>query len=116
MMRRVIVESPYAGRGTDVDGEISANLRYARSCVADCLKRGEAPIASHLLYTQQGILDDAVPEERALGIKAGHAWIAGADAMVVYVDRGISEGMRSAIKEATGVIPIERRSLYREGD
>ena len=43
-------------------------MAYARACVADCLRRGEAPIASHLLYTQPGVLDDDVPEERAQGI------------------------------------------------
>lgn len=63
----VIVESPYAG---DVD----ANVTYARRALRDCLERGEAPIASHLLYTQPGVLDDTVPEQRALGIAAGLAW------------------------------------------
>lgn len=47
MMRRVIVESPYAG-------EVEANVTYARACVRDCVLRGEAPIASHLLFTQPG--------------------------------------------------------------
>lgn len=111
-MRRVIVESPYAGRGTDVAGEIRLNVEYARECIKDCLKRGEAPIASHLLFTQPGILDDDVPEERRLGVEAGLAWITAATAMVVYIDRGVSEGMRNAIQRATGVIPVERRSLY----
>ena len=47
----VIIESPFAG---DVD----KNIEYARKCVRDSLNRGEAPSASHLLYTQPGILDD----------------------------------------------------------
>lgn len=38
----------------------------------DALDRGEAPYASHLLYTQ--MLDDTIPAERELGIKAGFAW------------------------------------------
>ena len=71
-MRRVIVESPYAG-------DIERNLAYARAGIRDCLKRGEAPIASHLLYTQPGILDDDDGEERQLGIEAGLAWIGVAD-------------------------------------
>jgi hypothetical protein len=66
-VRRVIVESPFAG-------DIEANVIYARAAVRDCVLRGEAPIASHLLFTQPGILDDNVPEERALGIEAGLAW------------------------------------------
>jgi hypothetical protein len=54
--------------------------------------RGEAPIASHLLFP--GILDDDVADERELGIKAGLAWLVIAEASVVYVDHGISAGMR----------------------
>jgi hypothetical protein len=89
-MRLVIVESPYAG-------EIERNIAYARAALADCLRRGEAPIASHLLYTQPGVLDDAVPEERALGIEAGLQWGRAADAAVFYIDIGWSPGMEAAL-------------------
>ena len=104
-MRRVILESPYAG-------DVETNVAYARACLADCLARGEAPLASHLLFTQPGVLRDDVPEERARGIEAGLAWIAYADAMVLYCDRGISRGMQAAMRLAqrTGV-PVELRSL-----
>ena len=71
-MKRVIIESPYAGN-------IKRNLEYARACVKDSLLRGEAPIASHLLYTQEGILNDSISEERRLGIDAGLAWMEVAD-------------------------------------
>jgi hypothetical protein len=60
----------------------------------------EAPIASHLLYTQEGVLDDGVPEERELGIQAGLAWGFGAKRTVVYTDLGVSRGMRYGIKRA----------------
>ena len=104
-MRLVIIESPYAGA-------VQHNLHYARQCVADALQRGEAPIASHLLYTQRGILDDDVPAERALGIRAGLAWQRAADAVVVYTDHGITEGMRVAIDAALrNDITIERRKI-----
>ena len=63
-MIRVILESPYAG-------DIEKNIEYARKCVRDSLLRGEAPIASHLLYTQEGILYDDIPEERKHGIIPG---------------------------------------------
>lgn len=89
----VIVESPYAG---DVD----ANVCYARAAVRDALQRGEYPLASHLLYTQPGILDDHNPAERALGIRAGLAWGACASRSVVYTDRGITDGMRHGIARA----------------
>lgn len=101
--RLVILESPYAG-------DVEANLEYARACVRDSLSRGEAPIASHLLYTQPGILNDDVPAERQWGIDAGLAWGKAAEASVVYVDRGISKGMEYGIAaaEAAG-----RPILYR---
>ena len=91
MTRLVILESPYAG---DVD----RNVAYARACLADSLRRGEAPIASHLLYTQPGVLDDAVPAERELGIAAGLAWSKVADAAIFYVDLGWSRGMKAALR------------------
>jgi len=104
--RLVIVESPYAG-------DIEANVAYARRAIRDCLSRGEAPIASHLLFTQPGILRDDKPEERSLGIRAGHAWIAAADAVVVYQDRGISAGMKAGIDAAVCCgVPVEYRTIH----
>lgn len=101
----VILESPYAG-------DVAANVAYARECMRDCLLRGEAPYASHLLYTQDGVLDDTVPEERVHGIKAGMAWCAMASKTVVYIDMGISSGMRYGIEKALQVgRPVEYRSL-----
>ena len=106
-MRRVIVESPYAG-------DVERNEAYARAAMRDCLVRGEAPYASHLLYTQPGILDDDDPDQRQHGIEAGFAWADVADAVVVYIDHGISEGMRVGIErhEAAG-LTIDERELYR---
>lgn len=104
-MRRVILESPYAG-------DIEANVDYARAAMRDSLLRGEAPIASHLLYTQPGVLNDTLSEERSLGIQAGLSWGAEADATVVYTDRGISRGMEYGIKRAKMESrPVEYRSL-----
>lgn len=89
----VILESPFAG---DVD----RNVRYARACMRDCLRRGEAPFASHLLYTQPGVLNDLVSDERELGIEAGLAWGRAADKTVVYTDLGLSRGMEQGIARA----------------
>ena len=108
MMKLVIVESPYAG-------DVEANVAYARACMADCLKRGEAPYASHLLYTQPGVLNDDVPEERTLGINAGFAWGLKAEASKIYIDRGISGGMKFGIEAARKAgRTIEFRSLYKK--
>lgn len=104
-MRRVIVESPYAG-------DIATNEAYARAAMHDCFMRGEAPFASHLLYTQASVLRDDVPGERALGIEAGLLWGELADATVVYADRGISKGMQQGIERAEAAgRPVEVRSL-----
>ena len=103
-MKLVILESPYAGN-------VERNLAYARRAMADCLRQGEAPIASHLLYTQPGVLDDDKPEERRLGINAGLGWSRCADMAVFYIDHGISGGMAEAIKrhEAAGTPCVYRR-------
>ena len=90
-MRLVIVESPYAG-------DVNTNEEYARDCLRDCLLRGEAPYASHLLYTQPGILDDTNPAERQWGIDAGLAWRHVADLQVVYLDKGFSTGMAHGMR------------------
>jgi hypothetical protein len=100
-MRRVVLESPYAA-GTGLRGLIGRwqNRRYARRCLRDSLLKDEAPLASHLLYTQRGVLRDSDGIERWRGITAGLAWMPMAEATVVYVDRGISSGMRKGIEAA----------------
>lgn len=104
-MRLVIIESPFAG-------DVGRNETYARAAMRDCLIRDEACFASHLLYTQPGVLDDADPDERRKGIAAGLAWGDRADATVVYTDLGISRGMAEGIDRAkVARRPIEMRSL-----
>lgn len=89
----VVVESPYSGN-------TELNVSYARAALADCLRRGEAPFASHLLYTQPGVLRDDVPGERQLGIEAGLSWGRAAARTVVYGDLGITPGMVAGIERA----------------
>jgi hypothetical protein len=89
----VIIESPYAG---DVD----TNIKYARACMRDSLNRGEFPFAMHLLYTQDGILNDDIPQERNWGIEAGLAWGKHASKTVVYTNLGITAGMEKGIQRA----------------
>lgn len=99
---RVIVESPFAGG--------FANVRYSRECLRDCLDRGEAPYASHLLYTQKGVLNDEIAEERRRGIDAAVAWLEVADYVAVYMDLGITVGMMfGIIRAAKSGKPIRLR-------
>jgi hypothetical protein len=89
----VLLESPYAGN-------VALNVRYARLAMRDSILRGEYPLASHLLYTQIGILNDGDLSERELGIEAGLAWGRHASASIVYTDLGITPGMRLGLERA----------------
>ncbi len=92
-MKLVIIESPFAG-------DVVGNIQYARRALRHALQRGEAPLASHLLYTQRGVLDDNDPGERKLGIFAGLEWRKMAELQVFYTDRGWSGGMLAALRQA----------------
>ena len=100
-----IIESPY--RGTDlIDRRV--NELYLTLCMRDSIERGEAPIASHALYTRPGLLDEDKPDERALGIALGLAWWRARDQLsglrpliVFYQDRGWSNGMKAALERAS---------------
>ena len=108
-MKLVYVESPFKGENWELTAR---NVYYARLCVRDCLKRREAPYASHLFFTQAGILNDAIQEERDLGIAAGQAMGDKFDLRVVYEDFGISRGMQYGIERALKLNqPIEHRKL-----
>lgn len=107
-MKRVILESPFAG-------DTKKNIAYARCAAKDCLNRGEAPMISHLLYTQPGVLDDTIPEQRTLGIEAGLAWGPVAELTVVYADLGMSRGMEGGVERAKKEgRPVEIRYLGKE--
>ncbi len=108
-MRLVIIESPFSA---PTPADTARNIRYARAAMLDCLNRGEAPYASHLLYTQPGVLDDTRSDQRVLGIGAGLAWGLKADATIVYIDLGFSAGMAQGVKAAQEASrPIEFRRL-----
>ena len=79
----VIIESPYNG----TPEEIAENVQYVILAMRDCLKRGEAPFASHLMYTR-------VPDGNHISDDEP------ADKTVVYTDRGISRGMKYGIANA----------------
>ena len=107
-MKRVVIESPFAG----TDNEVRRNIKYARACVTDSLRRGEAPYASHLFFPQPGILDDKSSDDRMRGINAGLEITKDFDLTAVYCDFGITKGMAYGIGRAKIVgRTIEERSL-----
>jgi hypothetical protein len=108
----VLIESPFRGKGRGLARLFNErrNKRYAHAALKDALTRGEVPLASHLLYTQ--VLDDQNPDDRKMGIDVGHEFLRVADAVVVYIDRGISDGMNIGIARARALgLPVMRRSI-----
>lgn len=114
-MRMILVESPFMYKHEDPSERavgLLRNLTYARLALHDCFLRGEAPYCSHLLFPQPLILNDDDASERSLGIDAGLAWGAHAQATAVYDDLGLSTGMRYGIDNANRAgRPIEMRKL-----
>ena len=105
-MKRVVIESPYAG-------DRATNDAYLEAAMRDSFARGEAPFASHRLYP--GILDDDHPSQRRLGMEAGFAWGAVAELVAVYTDIGITPGMREGIERAVRHrIPVEYRTILED--
>ena len=96
-MKRVVVESPYAGK---TEKEIDLNEAYGELAMHDCLvNHNESPYASHLLYTRKYVLRDNVPEERKKGIQAGFKWRDVAERTAFYCDLGMTSGMEQGIQD-----------------
>jgi|SRR5215469_4470433 len=105
LAKKVIIESPYRG-------DIKRNMTYLNLAILDSIRRGEAPIASHKLYTD--ILIDDDPEERRLGINLGFAWLKAADLVAFYSNLGFSHGMSLSLdrlKKKIVRVPYEIRTI-----
>lgn len=89
---RVCLESPFMAGDYE---SLRQNIVYARLALLDSLKRGEAPIASHLLVTQ---VYNESPSFREAGIAAGRAWQSQAELVAFYTDLGWSSGMERAMR------------------
>lgn len=117
-MLLVSIESPFKPSDADVakyEGRYSRaellrqNLVYARFALLNSLKRGEAPFASHLLYTQVWAENK---ELREAGIKAGVEYHHRTDMVALYVDLGVSGGMKLAEDNALLLnVQIGRRTI-----
>ncbi len=104
----VIIESPFANPDPHV---MQDNVAFAQKSMIDSLMfHHEAPMLSHLLYTQ--VLNEDDKQQRDSGIKAGLAWREATKKTVVYGDRGISQGMQYGIHAATEMgNQVEYRNL-----
>lgn len=104
----VLIESPYRNEN---EQEFSKNIEYAKSALLDSFQRGETPMASHLLYTQ--VLNEDTTE-RYEGISRALNWLSIVDSVVVYVDRGVSEGMKMSIDKAKSLnVEVELRTILK---
>lgn len=105
-MKRVVIETPFAAT---TEAESKRNAAYLKAAMLDSIRLGEAPYASHAIYAQ--FLDDTIAEERSRGIMMGFVWGDMAEATVVYVDLGITKGMRAGVDYAHSK---GRPVIYRE--
>lgn len=111
-MRLVLIESPYRGQTME---EHRMNIAYARCAMRDAFMKGDIPIALHLLWTQPGVLSDAYPLERSLGISAAEYIRHRFDATIAYTGRGgFSAGMTRGMAEAKRVHQLETRDYHPE--
>lgn len=113
-MKLTILESPYAAATQEI---LDIHIWYARSAMKQLLLEGYAPFASHLLYTQPGILDDNIQQERNQGILAGMLWSQHCSQVHMFIDLGISPGMASARRQHNdlGRVVINRRLTHYRG-
>lgn len=93
--RLVIIESPYSNDDLTM---VNRHTLYAKQCLKDSFKRGEAPFSSHILYSDA--LNYRVRIDKDIGLISHVSWIAVCDLVAVYVDFGLSEGMQLAVNVA----------------
>jgi hypothetical protein len=100
-MRRVILEVPYTGWSWH-------HLAYAQSCMDDCLAHRDAPMVGHLLYP---------PRFGPSAMDAALAWESTCQALVLYLDLGMTHNMRQAIVRAVECQrPVELRVLQSDNE
>jgi hypothetical protein len=103
----VVIESPF--RATPYYTQEQSRL-YLYHAIADAIRRGESPFASHLILPE--VLNDDDEYERQLGIRVGMNWGKYADLICIYSDLGCSPGMKAAISFYKSLNkPIEWRRL-----
>lgn len=104
MRKIILLESPYRG-------DRKRNVLYARRSMLDSIERHEAPIVPHLLYTI--VLDDAIEEQRMLGLRMGDEFLDIVDLVVFYTDYGITPGMQHRLNKALAIdsLSIQYRKI-----
>lgn len=89
-MNLVYIASPLAG-------DTAANVRRAIEYCRIASAKGVVPLAPHTIFTR--FLNDAIPDERRLGMRMGIALLERCDELWVFGAK-ISTGMKSEITVA----------------
>jgi len=106
-MKPVFLASPFSAPDAQT---LRRHINYAKRAAEHSILQGEAPFIPHLLYPR--FLDDNLPDSRELAIAMGTAWLARAEALVVYADLGLSPGMSAEISVAALLkLPTEIRYI-----
>ncbi len=85
-MKKVYICAPLGG---NVEANLQRAIRYAEYA----LKCGTAPVVPHFYAL---CLDDRIPEQRELGMKAGRSLLWFCDELWIFGDT-VTEGMRAEI-------------------
>jgi hypothetical protein len=108
VLPRVQIESPFSA--PTLEGTI-IRAAYTQMAIHHSLTLHESPFASHWMYPP--VLNDNLPEERKLGMEAGFARYIESDRIALYLDLGMSGGMRAGLEVASQYnIPVVERRLY----
>lgn len=88
------------------------NASYAQAAASDVIALGEVPLSVELFYSTVGS-SPTDPSARAMMIEARQELTdTAAEAIVVYSDLGLDDGMRSQIADAVlSDKPVEYRTL-----
>lgn len=104
-MKRAYLISPYSG-------DTERNVKYALKAMHHCFAIGYSPYASHIFLAASGCLDDNDPKDRDFGFQAGYAFLAVCEKAFVFMDLGVSRGMRADLDAARRLaIPIDYVSI-----
>ena len=95
-----VILSPYR---SDDPTEFRKFREYRHNCIRHATERGYAPYASHQMMTDS--YDDRIPEERRKGMQCERAFLEIADAVLVYIDEGISGGMLETLNSLPDSAP-----------
>lgn len=98
MNQVVYVCSPFRA---DTKAEKKRNREYAKWLTRQVLLNGDSPITPHLYMTK--CLDDDIPDERSLGMRAGKELIKRCSLLLVGEMYGISKGMKEEIEFAEAI-------------